>query len=165
MYSRSHLTGSRGEIFASNLLTNMGAIVSMSSNPYDDKKDMIVKFGSLSFNVEVKSQAPLLKYNAFSFSESQTQKLQNVDFSILIGLKLDQSWNHMCNSASSGIGNVYKMQPNFQFRRWKDARRVSKIMIPIEQAALQVIYVLSDDELSYLSEHTFKNEKYNKNQF
>jgi hypothetical protein len=110
-------------------------------NKYDREKDILVDG---KYKVEVKTQAPFVKLNSFSFFPNQLIKCTQADVLYFVSVP-HPTWPHFSD------GWVYRAVPNkFQYKEWKDRWGKDRILIPIEQEALIPIFKMDEKKCKEL---------------
>jgi hypothetical protein len=110
-------------------------------NKYDREKDILVDG---KYKVEVKTQAPFVKENSFSFLPNQLKKCTEAD--VLYFVSVPHTTWHI-----SQTGWIYRAVPKeFKYRNWKDRWGKERILIPIEQEALIPVIKMTDEKAKEL---------------
>jgi hypothetical protein len=136
--------GLSGEKVVINMLSAEGCRVETSINKYDSEKDLLVDG---KYKVEVKTQAPFVKENAFTFNTSQLRKCQSVDVLYFVSVP-HPTYRHYSD------GWIYRVVPSeFKSYPWKDKFGNSRICIPIKQDALIPVKKMSDSEAKELQKY------------
>jgi|APCry1669190646_1035306.scaffolds.fasta_scaffold22454_2 hypothetical protein len=112
-------------------------------NKYDREKDILVDG---KYKVEVKTQAPFVKENSFSFLPNQIRKCTEADVLYFVSVP-HPTWPHFSD------GWVYRAIPKeFKYRNWKDRWGKERILIPIEQEALIPVFKMTDEKSKELQQ-------------
>jgi hypothetical protein len=110
-------------------------------NKYDREKDILVDG---KYKVEVKTQAPFVKQNAFSFFPNQLKKCTEADVLYFVSVP-HPTWPHFSD------GWVYRAVPNkFEYKNWKDRWGKERILIPIEQESLIPVFKMDENKCKEL---------------
>jgi hypothetical protein len=137
--------GRAGETIVMNYFSRNGSIVEASVNQFDSQKDMLVDGTK---KVEVKTQVPFIKKDAFTFRENQLKKCLESDelyFVSVPNLKIKHY----------SAGKVYRADPKkmkYDFYRTKDGRQM--VIIPIQQDAIIQLFVMSEHECELLRSYS-----------
>ena len=136
--------GLSGEKIIINMLSEEGCKVKTSINKYDSEKDLLVDD---TYTVEVKTQAPFVKENAFTFNPSQLRKCKSVDVLYFVSVPHPR-YRHFSD------GWIYRAVPSeFKSYPWKDRYGNPRICIPIKQEALIPVKKMSDEECKELQKY------------
>ena len=136
--------GLSGEKIVINMLSAEGCCVETSINKYDSEKDLLVDG---QYKVEVKTQAPFVKENAFTFHPSQLRKCKSVDVLYFVSVP-HPTYRHYSD------GWIYRAVPSeFKSYPWKDRFGNPRICIPIKQDALIPVKKMSDSEAKELQKY------------
>jgi hypothetical protein len=106
-------------------------------NKFDREKDILVDG---KYKVEVKTQAPFVKLDSFSFLPNQLKKCTEADVLYFVSVP-HPTWPHFSD------GWIYRAVPNeFKYKNWKDRWGKERILIPIEQEALIPVTKMADEK-------------------
>jgi len=139
--------GRIGEKIVSNFLVKEGSIVTHSTNPYDNEKDLIVD----GKKVEVKTQVPFIMENAFTFLPKQLKKCRSVDTLFFVAVPAPKhyyKWD----------GWVFRVDPkkfSIRTKNTKDGRTM--YLVDINQEAVNPIQKVSNEDLEELKKYTNSN--------
>ena len=137
--------GRCGELIVIDILKSLNLNVRdmYLENKYDSEKDILV---DEKYKVEVKTQAPLAKYSAFTFLPNQLRKCTSADVLYFVSAP-HPNWPHFSE------GWVYRAIPDkMQYKPWKDRWGKDRILIPIIQEALIPVMKVSDEKANELKE-------------
>lgn len=96
--------GDIGERIIANLKSSQGFIIELSLDPYDTKKDLRVN----GLAAEIKTQAPYITKQLFTFAANQEYKIKNADLVYFIA-----SPTKFGTIPFSWMGNIYEsIEPN-----------------------------------------------------
>ena len=133
--------GLAGEKVVINMLSDEGCKIKTSVDKYDSEKDLLVNG---KYKVEVKTQAPFVKENSFSFLPNQLKKCTSADVLYFVSVP-HTTWPHFSD------GWIYRAVPGeFKYRNWKDRWGKERILIPIEQEALIPVMKMTDEKAKEL---------------
>lgn len=134
--------GRAGETIVTNYFNRLGVMVEASVDQYDSEKDMLID----GKRVEVKTQVPFIKKNAFTIKENQLRKCLNADMVYFISVP-NATYRHFSD------GKVYCIESDkLQYTRYatKDGRNM--VLIPIAQ--MEEVFELSDKECRILQSYS-----------
>ena len=136
--------GLSGEKIVINMLSELGCVVKSSINKYDSQKDLLVDG---QYTVEVKTQAPFVKENVFTFNPSQLRKCKSVDVLYFVSVP-HPTYRHYSD------GWIYRaVTKDFKYYPWKDKWGNSRICVPIKQEALIPVKKMTDEECAELQKY------------
>jgi len=135
------ILGRTGEKIIANLLTGLGLKVEESINHFDSEKDFLVD----GKKVEVKTEQPYVRKNAFTFRENQLRKCQSVDVLYFVSIppliEPDYRWG----------GWIFRVDPrSFQYHRYTTKFGIRMIAIPIHQNAMVPVCKMKEEEIREL---------------
>ena len=141
--------GTVGEKLTSNYFTKAGFKVETSPFKYDKEKDMIID----GINVEVKTQAPFSKLDAFTFNPSQLYKCTSVGCLIFVAAP-HPTFRHYAD------GWIYQAIPGeFKHYNYNDKKGNPRIVIPIKQDALKPLFQVTPEEAAELTRYVYTEYK------
>lgn len=137
--------GRAGELVVIDMLKSLGLDLEIRDmyleNKYDSEKDILVDG---KYRVEVKTQAPFVKMDAFTFLPNQIRKCTSADVLYFVSVP-HPTWNHFSD------GWVYRAVPSeMQYRSWKDRWGKERILIPIKQDSLIPVFQMTDGKCKEL---------------
>jgi hypothetical protein len=139
------IIGRTGEKIIANLLINLGLNVQESINHFDSEKDFLVDGKT----VEVKTEQPYVKKNAFTFRANQLRKCRGVDVLYFVSIppKYDPTYKWG--------GWIFRAEPqNFKHYSYTTRFGVDMIAIPIDQEAMIPVCKMSDAEIAELCKYS-----------
>jgi hypothetical protein len=137
--------GRAGELVVIEMLESLGIGLHIRDmyleNKYDREKDILVDG---KYRVEVKTQAPFVKMNAFTFLPNQITKCTSADVLYFVSVP-HPTWPHFSD------GWIYRAVPSeMKYHPWKDRWGKDRIIIPIEQEALIQVTKMTDEKAKEL---------------
>jgi len=133
--------GRAGELVVIDMLQSLGLDLNIRDmyheNKYDREKDILVDG---KYKVEVKTQAPFVKMDAFTFLPNQIPKCTSADVLYFVSVP-HPTWNHFSD------GWIYRAVPSeMKYHPWKDRWGKERILIPIKQEALIPVAKMTDEK-------------------
>lgn len=137
--------GRAGELIVIEMLQSLGLNLKIRDmyleNKYDSEKDILI---DEKYRVEVKTQAPFVKKDAFTFLPNQIRKCTSADVLYFVSVP-HTTWTHFSD------GWIYRAEPkNMKYYPWKDRWGKERIIIPIEQEALHPVFKMPDEKSKQL---------------
>lgn len=133
-----------GEKIVMNEMSARGFQVQISTNKYDSEKDMIIG----GKKVEVKTQSPFVKEDAFTFRPNQLRKCKTVDI-LLVPSVPHPKFKHYSD------GWIYQIDPhNFKYKTYVDKKGEPRILIPIQQEAVKQLIKMKDEDIKELMKYS-----------
>lgn len=136
------LIGDAGEKVVLSLLKTLNRPVIMSDNFYDAEKDMSCD----GKKIEIKTEQPYVKKNAFTFHKNQLEKCTSVDelYVVSIPPRINLNYKH---GGKVFIPNLFEY---FEYT----SNNKPMIGIPIEQASVIEIARLPAHKIEWFNQHT-----------
>jgi hypothetical protein len=139
--------GRAGELVVIDMLKSLGLDLQIRDmyleNKYDSEKDILVDG---KYRVEVKTQAPFVKMNAFTFLPNQIKKCTLADVLYFVSVP-HPTWSHYSD------GWIYRAVPSeMNYHPWKDRWSKERIIIPIKQDALKPVHKMPDKKSKELQQ-------------
>lgn len=133
--------GRAGELVVIEMLKSLGLNLQIRDmyleNKYDSEKDILVDG---KYRVEIKTQAPFVKMDAFTFLPNQIRKCTSADVLYFVSVP-HTTWQHFSD------GWIYRAEPqNMKYHPWKDRWGKERIIIPIKQEALKPVHKMTDEK-------------------
>jgi len=135
------ILGRTGEKIIANLLSRQGLKVEESINHFDSEKDFLVD----GKKVEVKTEQPYVRKNAFTFRENQLRKCRSVDVLYFVSIPPliapDYKWG----------GWIFRAEPSaFEYYRYTTKFGIRMIAVPINQSAMFPLCKMKEEEIREL---------------
>jgi len=132
-----------GEKLVANYFTKNGFNVEISPFKYDSQKDMTIN----GIKVEVKTQAPFIKFNSFTIRPNQLQKCKTVDCLIFV-IAPHPKYKHFSD------GGIYQVLfKKCTYTNWIDKTGMSRILISINQDAVKKLFQVTEEEANELTKY------------
>jgi hypothetical protein len=137
--------GTVGEKLAANYFAKNGFNVEISPFKYDSQKDMTID----NKKVEVKTQAPFIKFNSFTIRPNQLQKCKTVDCLIFV-VAPHPKYKHFSD------GGIYQVLfKKCIYTNWIDKSGTPRILISINQDAVKKLFQVTEDEANELTKYVY----------
>ena len=151
---KMEVMGDLGEKFVINWLSSKGHRVETSIDKFDREKDLTVYKNGVNEGliIEVKTQVPFIKENAFTFKPNQLKKIQGCDCLFLITAAAPRhKYKHE--------NRMFQVNPQrLVIRKYKTSDGRLMLLADMDQPAVTFIKELSDDEAAQVAKYT--NSKY-----
>lgn len=139
--------GREGELVVIDMLKSLGLNLQIRDmyleNKYDSEKDILVDG---KYRVEVKTQAPFVKMDAFTFLPNQIKKCTSAHVLYFVSVP-HPTWPHFSD------GWIYRAVPSeMNYYPWKDRWGKERIIIPIKQSALVPVHKMPDEKAKELQQ-------------
>lgn len=140
------ILGTIGEKIVSNMLNslNLGLNIIHSTDKFDSEKDFLID----GKKVEVKTQAPWLFEDSFSFKPNQLKKCGSVDVLYFVSVPIQGRYDPW-------EGYIWRADPSKLMTRrrfTKEGREM--VLIPRKQEAMVPVTKMTQEELSELKKYT-----------
>jgi hypothetical protein len=137
-YDKKAGLGSMGEKIVAKYLRGCGRTVEESINPLDNEKDLLVD----GKKIEVKTQVPFLKENAFSFRENQLKKCLGVEEVWFVNVPSNSD-----KYPDEHGGFVFKIKAKeMQYSSYM-ANGTKMIKVPRDQKGMEKVFRIIDEEV------------------
>lgn len=137
--------GRAGETIVMNHFSRSGSIVESSVNQFDAQKDMVIDGNK---KIEVKTQVPFVKKDAFTFKQNQLKKCLEADELYFVSVP-NRKMEHY------SAGKVYRADPKkMRYDSYKTQDGREMIVIPIQQEALVEAFEMTEQERELLQSYS-----------
>ena len=136
--------GRIGENIVTNYLSEQGYLIQVSINPFDNQKDLLCG----DKKIEVKTQVPFIREQAFTFKPDQLKKCRNVDELYFISVPAPSHYFRW-------EGWIFKVNPK-EFLVRETSTKDGRIMklVNIQQDAVSPVKKLSDEIVTELRKYS-----------